>query len=148
MLVDIPSIMAGHGLEVVGPITPLQERPGRLVARVETGGGSLVIKAATDPGAFATEVAAIARLAGHGLPVSGVVAVSAGPPSYLVLSWTEGAQLTSASPLAAQRAAPLRRDQLVRLQRHQRPHDPPGGAERRAGRRLRPGGRRRADPLV
>ncbi len=116
MLVDIPSIMAGHGLEVVGPITPLQERPGRLVARVETRGGPLVIKAATDPGAFATEVAAIARLAGHGLPVSGVVAVSAGPPSYLVLSWTEGAQLTSASPLAAQREAGalLRRVHAIR----------------------------------
>jgi aminoglycoside phosphotransferase (APT) family kinase protein len=116
MLVDIPIVMASHGLEVVGPITPLQERPRRLVARVETRGGPLVIKAASDPDAFTTEAAAIARLAGHGLPVSGVVAVSPGPPSYLVLSWTEGEQLTSSSPLAAQREAGalLRRVHTIR----------------------------------
>lgn len=109
MLIDIPTALASHGLELAGPpasgTSTLQQRPGRLVARVETTAGPVVIKAATEANAFVAEEAAVRRLADHDLPVARIIADSPGPPAYLVLSWIAGDALSSASPAAAQRAA-------------------------------------------
>jgi aminoglycoside phosphotransferase (APT) family kinase protein len=106
VFVDVHEVLAANDLEASGcldGIQVLQQRPGRLVARVDTVTGPVVIKASAQPGAFVTEEAAIHRLAGHGLPVASVIGHRVGPPSYLVLTWTDGSSLTARSPARAQR---------------------------------------------
>lgn len=108
MLIDIRSVLAANGLTVVAgdqAIRVLQQRPGRVVARADTTHGPVVLKASADEGGFVTEETAIRVLAGHGLPVARVICHASGPPSYLILSWIEGAPLSSANPPRAQRAA-------------------------------------------
>jgi Ser/Thr protein kinase RdoA (MazF antagonist) len=107
VLVDIRAVLAESGLTTVDhldAIHVLEQRPGRVVARAATTTGLVVVKASTAAKAFLTEVAAISRLAFHGLPVADIIGHALGPPSYLILSWTEGSAVTSQSPLGAQRA--------------------------------------------
>ena len=108
MLVDVGATLRGHGLELakslVAAVSILEQRAGRLVARAETTIGPVVVKASRDADAFADEMAAIARLAAAGLPVAEVHGSAAGPPAYLVLSWTEGEPLCASTPMSAQRA--------------------------------------------
>ncbi len=105
VIVDLCSALAGHGREVAGSsVRVLGERPGRVVAYAETTSGPVVVKASAEAGAFVREEAAIRRLAAHGLPVASVIGHDLGPPAYLVLAWTDGDPLSSASPPRAQRA--------------------------------------------
>jgi aminoglycoside phosphotransferase (APT) family kinase protein len=83
----------------------LIDRRGRCVAKVTTDLGPVVVKVATRRAAFAPEVAAIELLRAAGLPVPDVVGSSDEPPAHIVLSWLDGVGLSSASPVAAQRAA-------------------------------------------
>ena len=107
MLVDVAATLRGHGLELAGASTAavsiLEQRTGRLVARAETLVGPVVVKASGDADAFAEEVTALARLSAEGLPVADVLGVGAGPPAYLLLSWTEGQPLRASTPMPAQR---------------------------------------------
>ena len=93
-----------HGYGPVRTVV-LVDRPGRVVARVDTDRGRLVVKAEPAPAGFVAEAAANRRLAQAGLPVPSVVAHHTGAPSYLIMRWVEGRGLTCASDLAAQRDA-------------------------------------------
>jgi uncharacterized glyoxalase superfamily protein PhnB/aminoglycoside phosphotransferase len=105
VLVDIQAALVATGCTTGGDdgVRVLQQRPGRMVARADTAAGPVVVKACAEAGAFVGEVAAIGRLATHGLPVASILGHAGGPPSYLVLSWIDGEPLTSESPLRAQR---------------------------------------------
>jgi len=83
----------------------LASRAGRIVARVDTEIGPIVLKADVTSGAFEAEVAAISRLAAAGLRVPQVLAHIPSAVEVLVLSWTEGTALTSRSALQAQHDA-------------------------------------------
>jgi aminoglycoside phosphotransferase (APT) family kinase protein len=105
MLVDVQVLLAQHGVMASGDIVTLLRREGRLVARVETTVGPVAVKVSGNAGAFVTEEAAVRRLARAGLPVAAVIAHAEGPPACLVLTWVEGAALSSASSPEAQREA-------------------------------------------
>ena len=100
MYLDLESVLATHGLRA-GRRTILVERSGRMVARVDTDQGPVVVKVAP-PALIAREVAGNARLRSAGLPVSRVVGTGRQPMAYAVLSWAEGDPLTADSPATAQ----------------------------------------------
>ncbi|GIH11118.1 hypothetical protein Rhe02_91850 [Rhizocola hellebori] len=75
--------------------TILVDRPGHLVAKVETTTIDVVVKAPLHD----REVAANARLAAAGVPVPRILAAGNG---YLMMEWIEGEGLSSASPNSAQ----------------------------------------------
>jgi aminoglycoside phosphotransferase (APT) family kinase protein len=75
--------------------TILTDRPGHLVAKVETRTTTVVIKAPL----YDLEVAANERLAAAGLPVPRILA---GGNGYLMMEWIEGEGLSSTSPNSAQ----------------------------------------------
>jgi aminoglycoside phosphotransferase (APT) family kinase protein len=79
------------------------ERPDRLVVRLDTDRGPVVLKADPTAGVFRREVVAIETLGGHGLPVPALIAHRGGPPAAMALAWTEGTGLTAASPAPVQR---------------------------------------------
>lgn len=86
-------------------LSVLTRRAGRVVARVETTGGPVVLKADEASGAFGVEAAAIDRLAAAEVPVPRVLLHRPGPPEVLILSWTGGRPLSATSALPAQRDA-------------------------------------------
>ncbi|WP_427896646.1 aminoglycoside phosphotransferase family protein [Kribbella sp. GL6] len=101
LIPDPPDIVGRFGFEVSG-WQVLAQRYGRLVARVETSHGPVVLKADLAAGAFVPEVEAVRRLAAAGLPVPEVLGHG---PNELILSWTPGVALSSASPPPIQREA-------------------------------------------
>jgi aminoglycoside phosphotransferase (APT) family kinase protein len=86
-------------------VTILVQRLGRLVARVDTSTGPVVVKADAVAGSLVGEVGAIRRLDAAGLPVPQVLASVDGPPAYVLLRWIEGEALSSSAVASAQVAA-------------------------------------------
>ena len=99
MIAEDPLELAGRAGVAATDALILVDRADRLVARIETADGPAVLKAG---GSFDAEVDAVVRLAGAGFPVPRVLAIR---PGILVLSWTPGRALSSASSVAAQRDA-------------------------------------------
>ncbi len=101
MDIDLQAVVRGQGIRPEA-VERLVDRPDRVVARVETDRGAVVIKASTYRSGLAPEVAANRRLAALGLPVQEVLAWDDGPPSFAMLSFVEGEPLSSDSPIAVQ----------------------------------------------
>lgn len=74
----------------------------RLVAKVETDFGSVVLKADTTPNDATWDARNIKLLASANFPVQKILAQGEDPVSYIILSWIEGEPLSIESPLAAQ----------------------------------------------
>lgn len=102
--VDVAAVVAQLGWTPCA-VTVLVDRPGRVVARVDTDHGAVVVKHDTSRTGVNAEYAANRRLAGAGLPVANVLHHHDGEPAWLVLSWIDGTALTSASSPSAKRHA-------------------------------------------
>jgi aminoglycoside phosphotransferase len=104
VLIDVSAVMESIG-RTAGEVAILTQQASGLVARVDSDGGPVVVKAHQDRAAFNGEVASSRRLAAAGLPVPTILGHAEGPPAYLVMSWIPGTPLSSTSPIAAQRQA-------------------------------------------
>jgi len=102
MYIDLQSVVRAQGFQP-GAVERLVDRPDRVVARLDTDRGVVIIKASTCKGGFAAEVAANRRLAALGIPVQQVLAFDDEPPSFAVLSFIEGQPLSSDSLASVQR---------------------------------------------
>jgi Ser/Thr protein kinase RdoA (MazF antagonist) len=130
MHADAAAIVAHHGY-LAEAVTVLVDTPTRLVAKVDTDAGPLVVKRDAAPDAFAVEVAAHQLLGAAGLPVAPVLAQRSVAPAYLVLPWTEGVALSSASARNVRREAGATLRRVHRLGADAAPE--PAGRPRYAG---------------